>query len=125
MYLFFPVLKQGMGNVFPLLFRDMQTIRRELQKMTYNTGVSTLLLVYRLSDLQLNNNLLFHSSSNILLSKHTHLGSACTRYLPACSNRPLFLLCNKIRPYINANSQWISLAKNFKIRSRAKAKILG
>lgn len=37
-----------MGNVFPLLFHDMQTIGRELQKMTYNTRVSTLLLVYRL-----------------------------------------------------------------------------
>lgn len=37
-----------MVNVFPLLFHDMQAIRRELQKMTYNTGVSTLLLVYQL-----------------------------------------------------------------------------
>lgn len=37
----------------------------------------------------------------------------------------LFLLCNEIQPYINANSRWISLAKKFKIRYTAKAKKLG
>lgn len=32
MYVFFAMLKKGMGNVFPLLFHDMQTVRREFAK---------------------------------------------------------------------------------------------